>query len=89
MVWRVLGTGSTVVAVAVADRGLRVAWRGVTGNEPPLVPEDPDTRWGEALAWAMLSGALIGVARLVAARRAAAYYKQSTGELPKALRQLA
>jgi Protein of unknown function (DUF4235) len=89
MVWRVLGTGSAVVAASFADRGLRAAWRGVTGSEPPLVPEDPDTRWGEAVAWAMLSGALIGVARLVATRRAAAYYKQSTGELPKSLRQLA
>lgn len=89
MVWRVLGTGAAIAAATFADKGLRVAWRGVTGSEPPLVPEDPDTRWGEAVAWAMLSGAVIGVARLAAARRAAAYYKNSTGELPKSLRELA
>lgn len=89
MVWRVLGTGSAVVAASFADKGLRAVWRTATGAEPPTVPEDPDTRWGEAVTWAVLSGAVIGLARLVAIRRAAAYYKHSTGELPKALRRAA
>ena len=87
MVWRFLGTGSAVIAASFADKGIRVAWRTATGHEPPEVPEDPDTRWGEAVAWALLSGAAIGLARLVATRRAAAYYKRSTGDLPKALRR--
>jgi hypothetical protein len=34
-----------------------------------------------------LSGAVIGLARLAATRRAAAYYRRSTGELPKALQR--
>ena len=89
MMWRFLGTGSAVVAATVADKGIRVAWRAATGSEPPTIPEDPDTRWGEAVAWALVSGAAIGLARLVATRRAAAYYKRSTGELPKALRRAA
>jgi hypothetical protein len=89
MMWKVLGTGSAVVAATVADRGIRAVWRAVTGSEPPTVPEDPDTRWPEAIGWALLSGAVIGLARLIAVRKAAAYYKQSTGELPKALRRAA
>jgi hypothetical protein len=89
MVWRILGTGSAVVAASFAEKGVRAAWKTATGSEPPVLPEDPDTRWGEAVAWALLSGAAIGLARLVATRRAAAYYKQSTGELPKALRRVA
>jgi hypothetical protein len=88
MVWRVLGTGSAVLAASFAERGLRAAWRTATGNEPPALPEDPNTHWREAITWAVLSGAVIGVARLVATRRAAAYYQQSTGELPKALRHV-
>jgi hypothetical protein len=87
MVWKVLGTGSAVLAASFAERGLRAVWRTATGGDPPVVPEDPDTRWGEAVTWAVLSGAVIGLARLAATRRAAAYYRNSTGELPKALRQ--
>ena len=89
MAWKVLGTGSAVLAATVAERGLRAAWRTATGAEPPSLPEDPDTRWGEAVTWALLSGAVIGLARLAATRKAAAYYRNSTGELPKALRRAA
>lgn len=85
LVWKVLGTGSAVLAATVAERGLRALWRASTGSEPPAVPEDPDTRWGEAVTWALLSGAGVALARLAATRRAAAYYRKSTGELPKAL----
>ncbi|MFN0280599.1 MAG: DUF4235 domain-containing protein [Kineosporiaceae bacterium] len=85
LAWKVLGTGSAVLAAAVASKGLDAAWRAVTGTPPPTIPEDPDTDWGEAVAWAVLSGIVIGIARLAATRRAAAYYRSSTGALPKAL----
>ena len=88
MSWKVLGSGSAVLAAALAEHGLRAAWRAATGAEPPDIPEDPDTRIGEAVAWAVLSGAVIGLARLAATRRAAAYYRESTGHLPKALQRL-
>jgi hypothetical protein len=87
LAWKFLGTGSAVLAAAVVQKGLNSAWRVATGDDPPTIPEDPDTRWGEAVAWAVLSGAFIGVARLMATRRAAAYYRRSTGELPKALQR--
>jgi hypothetical protein len=87
MAWKVLGAGSAVVAATIAEKGLRAVWRAVTGTEPPRVPEDPDSSWAEAVSWALLSGAVIGLARLAATRRAAAYYRRSTGELPEALRQ--
>jgi hypothetical protein len=85
--WKVMGTGSAVAAAAVAERVLDVAWRAATGKEPPVDTEDPDTSWTEALAWAAVSGAVIGVARLVATRRAANYYRDSSGALPAALRR--
>ncbi|NLT54864.1 MAG: DUF4235 domain-containing protein [Actinomycetales bacterium] len=87
LAWKILGAGSTVAAGALADRALHAVWRSATGHEPPVSPEDPDTDWVEALAWAALSGAVIGVARLLATRRAAAYYRESSGSLPKALRR--
>ena len=87
IMWKVLATLSAVVAAAAADRALTLVWRGATGDKPPTVPEDPDTTWVEAASWAALSGAVMGLARMLATRQAAAYYKRSTGELPKALRR--
>ncbi len=83
--WRIIGTASALLAAEVAQRGLTAAWRFATGEDPPTVPEDQETSWSEAVTWALLSGAVMGVARLVVARRAAHYYIRSVGELPEAL----
>ena len=85
VLWKILAALSAVAAAQAADRTLNVLWRGATGDQPPTVPEDPETNWTEAIAWAALSGAVMGVARMLATRQAAQYYKKSTGELPKAL----
>jgi hypothetical protein len=85
VLWKVLAAGSAVAAAKAADATLMVLWRGATGGKPPTTPEDPQTQWVQALAWAALSGAVIGVIRMAATRQAAAYYVKSTGELPKAL----
>ena len=87
LAWKIIGTASAVFAAAAAHKGLAAAWKLVTGDDPPTIPEDPETSFREALAWAVLSGAVIGVVRLAATRRAAHYYMRSTGELPKALQR--
>lgn len=48
-----------------------------------------DTGWGEAIAWTAATGVAIGVARLVAARAAAADWQRATGELPPGLEEVA
>ena len=85
LAWKIIGTGSAVLAAAAAHKGLSAAWKLATGEEPPTIPEDPETSWREAITWAVVSGAVIGVVRLIVTRRAAHYYMRSTGELPKAL----
>ena len=87
LAWRIIGTGSAVLAAAAAQKGLSAVWKLATGDDPPTIPEDPETSWADAIAWAVVSGAVIGLARLVATRRAAHYYMRSTGELPKALQR--
>ena len=47
----------------------------------------PDVEMKEAVAWAVVSGTLIAVARMLATRRAATYYEKSTGHLPPELRK--
>jgi hypothetical protein len=74
-------------AAAVAKKGLNTSWRAATGKNPPANPADPDVSIGEAVLWAAISGTLIGVARMFAARRAAHYYAKSTGHLPPQLQK--
>lgn len=74
-------------AAAVAKKGLNTSWRAATGKNPPANPADPDVSLPEAVMWAALSGTLIGVARMLATRRAASYYARSTGHLPPQLQK--
>lgn len=80
--FKLLAAGSTVGAAFVARKAVTGGWKLVTGNEPPANPEDPEVEWAEAVGWALLSGAAIGLARLVASRQAAVWYQQFTGSAP-------
>ncbi|GAA4663262.1 DUF4235 domain-containing protein [Kineococcus glutinatus] len=82
MVWKLLGTGAAVGAGAAANTVMKRSWKLATGSNPPDNPEDPDVGWKEAVAWALVSGAVIGLARLLAERQAAAYYRKSVGAPP-------
>ncbi|MGZ4650471.1 MAG: DUF4235 domain-containing protein [Kineosporiaceae bacterium] len=83
VVWRIMLAALVALASLAAERGLVVGWRMVTGRKPPESPENPDTSWAAPIAWAMATGAAAGLARLVATRLAAAYYRKSTGRLPE------
>lgn len=74
-------------AAALAKKGLDASWRATTGKTPPDNPADPDVNLGEAIMWAVLSGTLVAVARMLASRRAANYYAKSTGHLPPQLQK--
>ena len=78
---------AAVGAAAVAKKALNTTWRATTGKNPPANPADPDVGIGEAVMWAAVSGTLIAVARMLAARRAAHYYAKSTGHLPPQLQK--
>jgi hypothetical protein len=88
LVWKVLGTGGAIVASVVARKLVTSGWTAATGKEPPANPEDPEVSWPEAVGWAVASGAVIGLARLLATRRAAAYYTRSAGHPPKGLHKV-
>ena len=84
--WKALNGTTVVLATMVAEKGLEASWTTVTGKKPPADPENPDTSWGKPLAWAMVSGAVVGATRLAATRAAAAYYAKSAGRLPRPIR---
>lgn len=84
-VWTVFSLVAALLAATLARKGLNSFWRAATGKEPPANPADPDVEFREALAWAVVSGTLVAVVRMLASRRAAHYYARSTGHLPPGL----
>lgn len=88
LVWKVLGTGAAVAAGVLARKLMTAGWKLGTGKEPPANPEDPTVSWQEAVGWAVASGAAVGVARLLATRKAARYYEKSAGHRPKGMQEV-
>lgn len=86
-VWKVASLvaalmGARAVA-SIADRG----WKRTVGGDPPTNPHSADTAWGEAIVWSALSGALVGLARLVSQHGAAGAWKRITGALPPGMEE--
>ena len=85
--WTVFSLISALAAAAVAKKVLDAGWKAATGKHPPENPADPDVKMGEAVAWAVVSGTFVALARMLAQRRAAGYYEKSAGHLPPQLQK--
>jgi hypothetical protein len=83
-----MGLGAAILAGVAARKVLTAAWRKGTGDDPPANPESPDTTWLQAIGWALASGAAVGVARMLATRKAADYYRKSAGHLPPEMEEV-
>jgi Protein of unknown function (DUF4235) len=53
-----------------ARKLLNLAWKQITGKEPPDHPEDPKVGLGEAIVWGIVVGAGVHTARMLASRAA-------------------
>lgn len=84
-VWSAMSLASALGAAALARKALDKGWQLSTGRKPPANPADPDVAVWEAVAWSIVTGASVALARMFAQRRAANYYVKSAGELPPQL----
>jgi cytosine/uracil/thiamine/allantoin permease len=66
-------------AAFVARKLIIFAWTKATGKEPPGKAEDPEVAIGEALAWTVVVGIGVAVARVLAIRLVS---RQSAARLP-------
>lgn len=66
-------------AAFVARKAIIFAWTKITGKQPPDAAEDRKVATGEAVAWAFVVGAGVGVARVLAVRLAS---RQSERQRP-------
>ncbi len=85
-VWTAFSLAAALGAAAVTRKALDKSWKAATGKKPPENPADPDVDVWEAVTWAVVTGAFIAVARMLAQRKAASYYTRSTGHLPPDLK---
>ncbi|HET8602978.1 MAG TPA: DUF4235 domain-containing protein [Marmoricola sp.] len=83
--WTVFSLVAALLGASVAKKFLTTSWKAATGKQPPANPADPDVDVWEAVMWAAASGTAVGIARMLAQRRAARYYVRSTGALPPSL----
>lgn len=89
LVWKILGTGAPIIAANLARKGTQMGWEKTTRRKAPVSANAQDTNIKEAAAWALVSGAAIGVARMVAERQSAKYFTKSAGHSPEVYEQQA
>ena len=61
-------TGAAIAAGVIARKTTPGTWSFVTGKEAPDNPDDPDIDLKEAILFAILSGAIVAIARMLANR---------------------
>ena len=84
-VWKLTSVLAGLAGAQVGRRGLTAVWRAVKHDDPPLNPLSKETTWAEALTFALISGAVYGVTRMVTQRIAAGVWAQQLGAPPPGL----
>ena len=74
---KIVAFAAAFAAAWIARKVITFGWTKVTGKEPPSDPHDPHVGIGEALSWAVILGASIEGARLVATRAATRKMRQT------------
>jgi hypothetical protein len=84
-VWNGVASAAAVGAVMLTKPLIERAWRFAFRSEPPGNPAHEDVAWRDAILWALLTGAVVGVVRLIAQRLAAGAWQKARGSYPEAL----
>jgi hypothetical protein len=78
LLWKLYATVIGTVATFAAQKMIKIAWKTITGHEPPL-PGDPDTPLREAVSWAVASAIGVGATQIVTQRLAARRWSSQMG----------
>ncbi len=69
--WQIVTALTTVASTMAAKKAVDFVWVTAAGKRPPESPEDQETSWKEAAAFAATTGVVAGVTRLGLNRAAA------------------
>lgn len=68
---------AATTAAAIATRELMESgWRRTLDRDPPKNPASHEVTWKQALVWGTVSGALVGIIRIVARRVSSGAYRK-------------
>lgn len=82
--WMVTSAVGAIAASLLTRGALSRGWRGVRGEDPPKEVASRSVGWPQALAWGALTGTVVGVARVIGRRGAAAAWEKTAGSPPPA-----
>jgi hypothetical protein len=83
--WTIIRYAAMLGAGFLVERAVTTGWKVASGHKPPTEADDVESHVGEVIAYAVVSGALIALARVLAIRGAArAYSKYTSGPIAKA-----
>jgi Protein of unknown function (DUF4235) len=68
---KALTAASGAAAAFITRKAIVFIWTKVMGRKPPGKAEDPEVALGEAMAWTVVIGAGVAIARLLAVRMTA------------------
>ncbi len=80
LAWKAIATGASILAAIGTRKTISALWPG--SAEPPVNPADRRIGWGQAAAWAVVSGIGAGLARTISRRVAAGGWEKVVGETP-------
>ena len=86
--WKLMDRGTTIGGALLARQVSSAAWRAATGRKPPVTGRHPEVDAREAVAWAVVGGALVELTKLGLRRWATTYWVKSTGDLPPGMKPL-
>lgn len=68
MIAKLAGLSVALGSAWVVQQGISQVWRALLGHNPPKPEDEGDARFGEVLAAAAVTGALVAMARVLATR---------------------
>ncbi len=86
--WKLMDRAATTVGGLLATRATAVAWRGLSGKQPPSTGRHPQVSTREAVLWAIIGGSITELVKTGIRRGTATYWMRSTGELPPGMKPL-
>lgn len=75
--WQLVSLGSAVLAAIMVRGGLKLGWKAVRDEDPPLNPLTQDSSWMDALMFSLATGLTVGLARLGARAVAAEVWDEA------------
>ena len=85
--WMIIAGLASFAASKIASQAMSASWSLAAGEDPPEDPAERGFDWMPALVFGAVTGAVVGVAEVLARGGAKAAWKQAKGRKPPSKRR--